>query len=494
MAFEELGATATKFGQILSTRPDLLPPEYVTELSRLQDAAPSISFDAVKVVVEGELGRPLEDAYDSFDPEPLAAASIGQAHAAVLKDGVAVVVKVRRPGIVDEVREDLEILQNLAATANRRWEAAARYDLPTLAEEFSATFLDELDYLKEARNAERFAADLSDDPWVKVPRIYRELSTSRVLTLERLYGIKVSDPEGLESAGIDRVQVAERAARMLLEMVFEHGFFHADPHPGNFFIQPDGRIGLIDFGLVGRVDDRTREDLTSILVALARQDSRRLADAIIEIGVAAPDDGSRSLEEDLDALLAEYYGRSLGEVAIGPLIQRCLSTVRAHRLQLPARLALLLKTVVMSEGLGAQLDPDFRLAELMKPYAERLVLERFSPNVLAHRVGEGLGDLLYLGRELPGELHRVLRSASREGVRIAPPREELQKLERRLESARNRVVAAILLTGWIILLVLVSGFSGVFDGGRWLVPVVSALTLGGLMSGAILLRSRGGPR
>lgn len=493
MAFEDLGATAIKFGQILSTRPDLLPPEYVTELSRLQDAAPSVAFERVKAAVEEELGRSLEDAYVSFDPHPLAAASIGQAHAAVVRDGtnmIDVVVKVRRPGVVEEVREDLEILRNLAASASRYWEEAARYDLPTLVQEFSTSFINELDYLREARNAERFALNFSGDPWVQVPRVFPGHSTSRVLTIERIYGVKVSDWAGLDAAGIDQKQVADRAAAMLLRMVFEHGFFHADPHPGNFFIQPGGQIGLIDFGLVGNVDARTREDLTEVLVALVLRDSRRLADAIVTIGVATSEAHPHALENDLDALLAEYYDRPLGDVAIGSLIQRCLSAVRKHRLQLPARLSLLLKTLIMSEGLGARLDPDFHLAEFMRPYVEGLVHERFSPRALAHRLGSELGEFMQLGGELPSDVRRVLQAADREGLKVVLPRRELASLERQMEAAAGRIVVATLLTGWLILLVLVLGFSGVFASGGWLGPGAWLLTLAGVALGAVWFRSR----
>lgn len=252
MALEELGATFIKLGQILSTRTDLLPPAYQAEFAKLQDAAPTIPMEAVRATLLAELGKPVEAVFATFDPTPLAAASIGQAHAATLPDGTEVVVKVRRPGVVEQVEEDLEILQHLAATASRRFEPASQYDLVGLIQEFAETLRAELDYLREGHNAERFAANFAGDTTVHIPRIFCETSTSGVLTLERIRGIKINDLAALDKNNINRIEVAEHAARIILKMVFEDEFFHADPHPGNFFIEPGGRIGLIDLAWWGR--------------------------------------------------------------------------------------------------------------------------------------------------------------------------------------------------------------------------------------------------
>ena len=240
-----------KLGQILSTRADLVPPDYQAELAKLQDAAPPVDAEVVGDVLAHEFGSDATAMFATFDFEPLAAASIGQAHAATLPDGTEVAVKVRRPGAVEQIEQDLEILQDLAARAGRHWTAAADYDLVGLAEEFAQTVRSELDYLREGRNAERFAANFADDPDVHIPRVFWEATTSRVLTLERVRGIKVSDLDALDAAGIDRRALAERATRVTAQMVFRDGFFHADPHPGNFFVESAGRIGLIDFGMVG---------------------------------------------------------------------------------------------------------------------------------------------------------------------------------------------------------------------------------------------------
>ena len=249
MALEEMGTTFIKLGQILSTRADLLPPEYLVELTKLQDAAAPVASDEIVQALVTELGQPLENAFATFDTKPLAAASIGQAHAATLPDGTEVVVKIRRPGVMEQVAEDLEILRHLAATATRHWDFATRYDLIGLAQEFAETLRSELDYIREGQSAERFAENFANDPRIHIPRVFWATTTPRVLTLERIRGTKINDLAGLDEQGINRRALAEYATNAILKMVCEDGFFHADPHPGNFFIEADGRIGLIDFGM-----------------------------------------------------------------------------------------------------------------------------------------------------------------------------------------------------------------------------------------------------
>ncbi len=287
LALEELGPTFVKLGQVLSTRSDLLPPAYLNELAKLQDSLSPVPPGVITDVLESELGGTVDDIFDSFDLTPLASASIGQAHAATLADGTEVVVKVRRPGAVEQVEVDLEILQNLAAQADRRWEDAAGYDLPGLAEEFARTLRAELDYLAEGRNAERFAENFADHPGVHIPAIHWETTTSRVLTVERLRGLKVSDLDALDRADVDRPALAARAAEVVAQMSFDDGFFHADPHPGNLFIEADGRIGLIDFGMVGVVDTELRERLGTRLHVAGQVESLPFLSCHFDVVTAA---------------------------------------------------------------------------------------------------------------------------------------------------------------------------------------------------------------
>ncbi len=459
MALEDLGAAWIKLGQILSTRADLLPPEYQAELAKLQDAAPPVPLEAVRVVITTELGRPPEEVFAHFDPTPLAAASIGQAHAATLFDGTEVVVKVRRPGVVEQVEQDLELFLNLAATASRRWELAEEYDLVGLAQEFAQTLWAELDYLREGRNAERFAKTFAGDPMVHIPRIFWETTTSRVLTLERIRGVKINDRPALEAAGVERTALAERAARILLKMVFEDGFFHADPHPGNFFVEPAGRIGLIDFGMVGTVDELTQERLVALLLAVTSQDPDRLVDAFLDLGVARRRVDRAALREDLKHLLERYYGRPIGEIAVGPVLTDALAVIHRHRLHLPSNLALLLKTVMMAEGLAAQLDPDFRLTSILVPYAERLMLRQYSPLRWAHRLGTASLEAAELGVVLPRQFRRLLRELEQGELQLGMRPEGFEPLVRRFERLANRLVLGMLASAFIVgLAVLMAAF------------------------------------
>ena len=373
LALEDLGTTFVKIGQILSTRGDILPPAYQAELARLQDGAPPEPAAAIRAVVAAELGRAVEEAFPSFCPEPLASASIGQAHAATTGDGMEVVVKVRRPAVVEQVERDLLLLERMAGWADRHSEHARRNDLVGLAHEFATTLRAELDYLREAANAERFAAAFTGDPGVHIPHVFRDLTTSRVLTLERIRGLKVTDDAGLAAAGVDRAELARRAATIEMKMVFEDGFFHADPHPGNFFIEPDGRIGLIDFGMVGTVDATTRLTLVKVMAALATRDGDGLVDAFLDLGIAGTVVDRNDLRADLLALASTMLDHPLGEVSLAALLHELLAVVRSHRLRLPANLALLAKTIGMCEGVGAQLDPDFRLTAVLLPFVQRLL-------------------------------------------------------------------------------------------------------------------------
>ncbi|MGB3682061.1 MAG: AarF/ABC1/UbiB kinase family protein [Rubrobacteraceae bacterium] len=449
MALEELGATFIKLGQILSTRPDLMPPEYQAELAKLQDAAPPVPPEAVEELLVEELGGPPEEVFAAFGHTPLAAASIGQAHAATLEDGTEVVVKVRRPGVVEQVEEDLQILRNLAATASRRWEVAEQYDIVALVEEFSETLRAELDYVREGRDAERFAENFADDPEVHIPKVFRETSTSRVLTLERLRGTKVNDVRALEEAGIDRGELAKRAVRITLDMIFEHGFFHADPHPGNFFVEEDGVLGIIDFGMVGTVDERTQDQLARLILAITSQDSDRLVDVLLDLGTSRQRVDRPRLRQDLERLTSRYYGRPLGEIPLGALLEEALAVVRRHRLQLPPNMVLLFKMAVMNEGMGARLDPDFHLATVISPYAERLMLQRYSPARLAQQLGRTGMEAAQLGAELPQQLRRLVGEIERGGLELGMRPEGVEPVLRRLEHLVNRLVLAIIAAAFI---------------------------------------------
>jgi ubiquinone biosynthesis protein len=373
-SFEELGPTFMKLGQVMTTRPDLVPPSFEQELTRLQDGAPPVPTAHVVRSIEGALGRPIDELYAFFDPAPLAAASIGQVHAARMHDGTDVVVKVRRPDVDDSIAVDLALIERVAAIAGRR-SFLERYDPVGLAREFRITMEGELDYVREAQNADAVATAFADEPRVHVPRIFWSHTCEGVITEERVRGSKIDDRDALDATGADPAAVARAFADAYLSMVFVQRLFHADPHPGNVFVEADGRIAFVDFGMVGIVSESTRLGLGKVLLALVAVDVTKMADGLFDLGVVRVLVDRAAFERDLDRLVQRYAFVPLEQLRIGPLLNDVMSVVRKHRLRMPSDLALLLKTLMMCEGVAAKLDPGFELVPLLVPYAARLASE-----------------------------------------------------------------------------------------------------------------------
>ena len=361
MLFEDLGATYIKIGQILSARADLLDERYRSELAQLQDAAPlEQSWNALGEV-ERQLARPAHAVFAEFAQTPIAAASIGQAYRAQLCDCTEVVVKVRRPGVVEHVEIDLFILSRLAHHIDRWSRRARRIGLAALVEEFASMLRCELDYKVEAANAARFARNLAGTPEVDVPKVYDQASTASVLTLDFVRGARVDDLDALHAAGVSPQDVAARVTDLYLKMVFNDGFFHADPHPGNLLVDDTGRIGLIDFGMVGELAPQLRQTLAGLLTAMVSNDIDGVVDHFIQLGIAAERADREALRRDLESLMRHYVEQPLGTLKFGAMLQDHLTVARVHRLRLPPELALLTKTLVMCEGLAARLDPDYQM-------------------------------------------------------------------------------------------------------------------------------------
>jgi ubiquinone biosynthesis protein len=486
MALEELGPTFMKLGQMLATRADLVPSEYQRELAKLLDEAPSLEIKEVSETITAELGCPPERAFATFEATPLAAASIGQAHVATLHDGTTVVVKVRRPGAAEQIDEDLKLLHSLAAVAIRHWELARQFDVVGLAKQFDQSLRAELDYLHEGRNAERFAQNFADDHTVQIPRVFWETTTSRVLTLERLDGLKVTDLAALDAAGLDRATLATRGARLVLKMVFEDCFFHADLHPGNLFIEEGGRIGLIDFGMVGSIDEQSRETLGHLLLAMTEKDADGLVDAVLKLGTASGPVDRIALSRDVPPLLASYIDQPLGTVDLRTVLTELLSIMRHHRLALPSDLALLFKTVAMSDGLGQQLDPSFRLIEVAAPYAQRLLLEENSPRALLKRLSKEGPDLLWLATESPRQLRRLVGELVEGNLKVNIQPTGVDALLGRSERIADRLVLGMIVAALIVgLAVLASAYHP--WGSVKAVGIVFTVATGGVVILGLLL-------
>jgi ubiquinone biosynthesis protein len=452
-ALEELGPTFVKLGQVLSTRPDLLPPAYIAELSRLQEAVPPVPWEELRVVVEEELGRPPEELFLRIDPEPRASASLGQVHEATLPTREEVVIKIQRPNIRRTIKIDLQILADLARYAERRTPLGEVYELTDVAHEFAQTLQAELDYQQEGRNAERFRRNFADESCLYVPRVFWEYTTERVLVLERLEGIKIDDLTALEAGGHDLEALANRAAALTVQEVLEDGFFHADPHPGNLIVMEDGAIGVMDFGMVGYLTDADRVDLIRLYAAAVRQDAEAVVDGLIHAGAASPEVDGQALAREIASLLRRYAGRPVKEISAAEVMNEVRPIVFSHHLHLPANFWLLGKSLAMMEGIGRRLHPDFDIFAFSRPYVTRLVLRHVLPNRrwLDGLLRQGLqwGDLL---DELPrAGLLLLDRFERREPLHLAIEKSSLDRLDRLV----TRLALSLIIAGMIIGLALV---------------------------------------
>ncbi len=389
LAFEELGVTFIKLGQMLSVRPDLLPDSYLRELSKLQDRVPPVDAESIKKVIEEEFGRPCEEMFDYFEEEPIASASIGQVHRARLKSGERVVLKVQKPYVEKQVEEDLAILEELVHMAMKT-ELGQRWDIQSIFEEFSYTIRNELDYTREGRNCDTFRKNLMKDEEVYVPKVYWEYTTKRVLCLEEIEGIRLSDKEALEKSGFDLKDIARKGAHMYLKMIFREGFFHADPHPGNFLVMKDGRLGLLDYGMVGAIDSITRINLFQLMYGIIKNDLDLVIDALYDLGISMKTKREKFLKRELEILFSYYFMQPLKEVKLSKVVHETLKLSYKYGIKIPSDLFLLLKTLALAEGTALNLDPEFRLIEEMKPYINKGFRQVFLPMISRDEVTKNL--------------------------------------------------------------------------------------------------------
>ena len=471
LAIEELGPTFIKLGQVLSTRPDLVPPTYIRELTRLQDTVPPAPWEAVKAQIEAELGGPIEDIFASFEVEPLAAASLAQVHGATLPDGQEVVVKVQRPDIEKVIAVDLEILFDLARLVQERTPLGEIYDLVEIAEDFAYTLRAEMDYRREGRNADRFRRNFAAEPALYIPQVYWDYTTGRVLVLERIRGIKIDDVEALDAAGVDRHQVALNIARIVIKEVLVDGFFHADPHPGNFFVMDGEVIGAMDFGMVGHLNQRLRDDLVRLYVVAIGLDSERIVEQLIRMGAAKLRVDRAGLKRDAERLLTKYHGLPLKEIQAREVVEEVMPIAFRHHLHLPSELWLLGKMLAMMEGVGLKLDPEFDIFGVSRPYVRRFLWQMASPRVWGRKLAKGAGDWGELLALLPRQATRLLDQVERGELGLTLSLKETDRVVGNLDRIANRLVVSILLAalivGMALLIPLVAG------GGRgfvfWLV-------------------------
>jgi ubiquinone biosynthesis protein len=450
MAVEELGPTFIKLGQILSTRGDLLPVEYIRELEKLQDTVPPTEFALIQAQVEKELQKPIDQVFPTFDPVPVASASLGQVHFATLPGGEEVAVKVFRPGVDKLIETDLDILLELASLAEKRTEWGEYYGVRSLAQEFADTLRAEQNYEQEGHNIDRYRQIFAGQGHVRIPKVYWQTTTRRVLTMERIEGIKITDVDALDAAGLDREKIAGRNIAILLQAVLQEGFFHADPHAGNFMILPNEVIAMMDFGIMGHLDHVQRLGLVEFFVGLFSGDTERVVDAMAQLGIATRAADRRKLVRDLDRLRLRYYGLELEKIRAQSFIEDLMGIAFSYRLKMPSDLVLVFKTIAMLEGISLQLDPDMNVFQEVEPYVRDALLELQSPIVRLKEIVEQMREASEAMMLLPKQLQRMLEQIETGDSNLSMTLKGLDQPTRRITTAANRLVLAILAVAFVI--------------------------------------------
>jgi len=485
LAMEELGPTFVKLGQILAGRADLFGPDFITEFEKLHSHVPAVTMQAVRRQLREDLGGEPETVFARFDTEPMAAASIAQVHRAQLLDGTEVIVKVRRPGIADTIDTDLRLLARLAGVAQAEIPSFGPYRPRQLVRELARSLRRELDLAGECRNAERIAANLADLPWMVVPKVYWAHTSERVNVQDFIDGVPGPSLARLDALGLDRRLLARRGTRAMLGMILEDGVFHADPHPGNVLYLEGNRIALIDFGMIGRVTPRRRDELLQLLLGLVERDSQAVTDVLVDW---AGDDHHLDLEAiegEIEAFVDQYHGVPLADLDLGRMLTDVTTLLRSHHLGLPSDMALLMKALITLEGMGRGLDPSFHMPTVALPMLRKVARDRYRPKVVATRARKALRRTLAVVEKLPDDVSRLLRSARRGRLQVGIEVAHLERVGNQIDHAANRlamalVIAALIIGSSIVMTVRggptlfglpafgLLGFLAAFMGGSWL--------------------------
>ncbi|ADG66945.1 ABC-1 domain protein [Planctopirus limnophila DSM 3776] len=450
LSLESLGPTFIKFGQVMSTRPDIVPPAMITELKKLQEHVPPFGSEAAIREVESELGKPVHELYREFDMEPLAAGSLAQVHRAVAFDGSQLVVKIRRPNVVRDIERDLSLLEQMAVLAEAHVPETRVFDPTGLVKHFARSIRREVNFAREGRTMDEFRRLFADDPSLYVPKVWMDLTTEAVLTMEYIDGIKVDDRDALLSAGCDPCAVAASGAKLYMKQAFELGVFHGDPHPGNVRVKPCGTIVLLDFGMIGILDADIREQLVDLFVAISRQDVPLAVRAVLKFGESSTAVDEALLHVDMRDFLGNYYGVPLDKLNVGTLLGDFMSLLTTHQIRCPGSLMLLIRAIVTLEGIGRRLDPDFNLAPVLQPYIENVVRARFSPQRLRAEFRAEATKLWNVAHELPAHINKAVAKLSQDDLRVHLEHQGLGQLILELERASNRLVVGFVVSALIV--------------------------------------------
>jgi ubiquinone biosynthesis protein len=492
---DDLGPTFVKFGQLLSTRSDILPEGVLSELQKLQDTVRPMPAGAAQAIVKRELGAPVEEVFTRFDPDPLGSASIGQVHRAVLRGGQVVAVKVQRPEAPGRVAADLDLMREFADFLDRRFGPRLFIDVRGLVAEFETVIRRELDYNAEAENARRFAANFAETP-VVIPKVYLEYSTSRVLTLQYIEGTRFGDIRPLLLAPAERRRVASMGADAIFKMAFEDGFFHGDPHPGNLILTPQGNLALLDFGMVGYMSRGDIEALSRLFIAVVQRDGAAALRGLEALGVRYSTDVRGDLERDLREFLNKYSGLSVGEVTLGQALSELISLARRYRLRVPPVFPLLTKALVTAEGLARAIDPTINVYEVARPYARRLLLERYDPEAVLEGARERTLEYARYVEDYPEQVRQLLTAVSDGELEVQLMHGGLDELIGEVDVLANRLVFAVVTGALLLGSCMLGAFEHGGPGVPYLgVPIISfvGFTLSMIMGSillAVIVRSR----
>ncbi len=450
LALEELGPSFIKVGQLLSTRPDVLPEEFIIELLKLQDEVQPIPYASMVKVIEDEFKRPVRELFERIDERPIAAASIAQVHRAVLSTGAEVAVKVQRPDIEGVIETDISILKYLARLISRHMPESRLYDPKGMVEEFSRVIKRELDFTLEASYMEKFKDALKDDTRVKIPKVYWEMTGKRILTMEGITGIKVDNVERLRAEGINTRNVAYMIADVFFKQVFELGLFHGDLHSGNIFVISEDRFALVDFGIVGRIDKRMKRHLADILIGFATGDFESLAKVYTEMGILPENIDRPAFEQEYYDAMQNYFGRPLKHVRMGELMLDYIRLSARYGIRLPKELMLFDKCLIELEGLAKVLYPDVNILSESEPYARRLIAERISPSAIGGEAAKTLSDYADVARDMPSNLNRVVKKAAEDRFRIEFMHRGLEDFMGEVDRSSNRLTFAVIMASLVI--------------------------------------------
>ena len=481
---EEMGPTFIKLGQIMATRVDLFPPEWIAEFEKLQDQAPAVPFEAICQQIEEDCGCPPQELFARLDPEPLAAASIAQVHRACLDDGTEVIVKVRRPGIRPTVEADLRLLARMVDIAEAEIEDLRRFRPREVVRQFTLSLRRELDLAAECRNAERIARNFSDHPYIVIPKVYWPWCGERMNVQEYIDGIPGRNLEAVEQAGLDRKALAQRGAQAVLKMILDDGFFHADPHQGNVFYLADNCIAFIDFGMIGRLPEHRRNQVINLLHGLVEQQPEDVIEVLLDWAGDTPVDTER-LTLEIEGFVDQYHGVPLKDLNLAAMLMELTALLRDNALSLPADLALLIKAFITLEGMGRQLAPDFDMVAEASPFIHRAMLIRYAPDALAKRGWRAVTSAVDLLTGLPQDLRQLLRATRSGRFQLHVDVTRLKTFGNQLDRAASRmavgnVTAALIIGSSIVMTVEggptlfglplfgLLGFIGAVLGGVWL--------------------------